>query len=214
MLGVVKRMAMFFSYIFLGLSLSAPIGPINAAQINKGIRNGFMSAWLVGVGAMVADVCFMLLIYFGLSQVINIPIIKTFLWLFGCFVLIYTGIESIITAKNTIVIDQRTNETYQKSFFTGFLMALSNPLNILFWLGIYGSILANTMNQLGASKLLIYSTGIFLGILIWDFVMASVASSLRQIGSRKFLTYISYIAGIVLIGFGIYFGLQAYISFQ
>ena len=43
----------FLSFILLGLSLSAPVGPINAAQLNKGIHNGFLHAWLIGLGAMV-----------------------------------------------------------------------------------------------------------------------------------------------------------------
>ena len=39
---------LFLSFILLGLSLSAPVGPINPAQLNKGIRNGFpMLGYLV-----------------------------------------------------------------------------------------------------------------------------------------------------------------------
>lgn len=34
-------MSIFLSYVFLGLSLAAPIGPINAAQLDKGIKMGF-----------------------------------------------------------------------------------------------------------------------------------------------------------------------------
>lgn len=68
-------MSIFFSYIFLGLSLSAPMGPINAAQLDKGIRYGFWHSWLVGVGGMGADAIFMLAIYFGLALFIDTPII-------------------------------------------------------------------------------------------------------------------------------------------
>ena len=57
--------SMIFSYILLGISLSAPAHP-NVAQINKGIKM-VLSAWLVGVGAMSADVVMMFLIYFGIS---------------------------------------------------------------------------------------------------------------------------------------------------
>ncbi len=87
-------MAIFFSYILLGLSLSAPVGPINAAQLDKGIRFGFMNAWLVGIGGMIADALFMLLIYYGVAQFLDTPLIKTFLWLFGFFVLCYTGVAT------------------------------------------------------------------------------------------------------------------------
>lgn len=43
-------MGIFLSYVFLGLSLSAPMGPINAAQLEKGIRSGFFHAWILGIG--------------------------------------------------------------------------------------------------------------------------------------------------------------------
>lgn len=48
-------MQIFFSYILLGISLAAPIGPINAAQLDRGIRKGFFHAWMIGLGAVVAD---------------------------------------------------------------------------------------------------------------------------------------------------------------
>ncbi|MFC0522872.1 LysE family transporter [Pontibacillus salicampi] len=199
----------FVSYILLGLSLSAPIGPINAAQLDKGIKFGFLSAWLVGIGAMAADMLFMLFIYFGIAQFVSIPIVKAFLWLFGTFVLIYTGIESIVHAKQSVMENTRAKQSGKRSFLTGFFMALSNPLNILFWLGIYGSILANTMETNDGITLLVYSSGIFIGILAWDATMAFVASTFRKVGNHNLLTFISIAAGIVLVGFGLYFGYQA-----
>ena len=91
-------MTIFFSYIFLGLSLAAPIGPVNAAQLDRGIKNGFFHSWMVGVGAMIADMVYMMAVYFGIVHFLEIPIIKSFLWLFGFFVLSYTGFECIISA--------------------------------------------------------------------------------------------------------------------
>lgn len=200
----------FFSYLLLGISLSAPVGPINAAQINKGIHNGFYHAWLVGVGAMVADAIFMLLIYFGVAQFLTTPFMKSFLWLFGFFILVYTGIESIVAAKATISSDSTANESTGKSFRTGFFMAITNPLNIIFWLGIYGAVLAKTSQVYSHSQLLLYSSGIFLGIFLWDLIMASIASSFRKFLNIRALQFISVGAGVCLIGFGIYFGIEAY----
>ncbi|WP_349409841.1 LysE family transporter [Pseudalkalibacillus sp. SCS-8] len=203
-------MVPFFSYILLGLSLSAPIGPINAAQVDKGIKFGFLHAWVVGLGAMVADMLFMLLIYFGVAQFLDVPIIKTFLWSFGCFVLIYTGVESIIRSNHDPTNTDVVRESPMKSFRTGFFMALSNPLNILFWLGIYGSVLAKTADSFSQHQLIIYSSGIFIGILIWDFIMASMASGFRKFLTPRMLQGISITAGLFLIGFGCYFGYQAF----
>ncbi|MGR3765716.1 LysE family transporter [Rossellomorea sp. NS-SX7] len=203
-------MSVFFSYIALGLSLSAPMGPINALQLDKGIRFGFWHAWLVGVGGMAADAVFMLLIYFGLAQFADTPIVQLFLWLFGFFVLVYTGIESVVKAGAPAKQHQhRGRETKGKAFRTGFLMAISNPLSILFWLGIYGSILAETSSKYQGGQILIYSMGIFLGITLWDFAMASVAAGTRRWFNQNIIRWISIISGIVLIGFGIYFGVKA-----
>jgi L-lysine exporter family protein LysE/ArgO len=201
-------MQIFISYILLGLSLAAPIGPINAAQLDKGIKYGFLHAWLVGLGAMVADALFMLLIYFGAVHFLNTPLMKTFLWVFGCFVLIYTGVESIKSAGALVAKPERKTELTMKSFSSGFFMTLSNPVSILFWLGIYGSILAKTAETYGTLDLLFYSSGIFVGLLLWDIGMAATASMFHKYIRARVLIFISRMAGIALIGFGLYFGLQ------
>ncbi|OIK10278.1 amino acid transporter [Bacillus sp. MUM 116] len=203
-------MNIFLSYILLGLSLAAPIGPINAAQIDRGIRSGFLHAWLIGVGAVVADGVYMLIVYIGVVQFLETPIVKTFLWLFGCFVLIYTGIESILKAGTLNLEYTRNKEPLIKSFFAGFLMSISNPLTILFWLGIYGSVLAKTAATSNNTELIIYSAAIFIGLLVWDITMAGVSSSFRSFLTSRLLVMISLFSGLSLIVFGLYFGIQAY----
>lgn len=204
-------MNVIFSYIFLGLSLAAPIGPVNAAQLDRGIKGGFLNAWLVGLGATIADLVYMILVYLGLVHFLEIPIMKAFLWLFGFFVLTYTGIEGLVGAGKLSMERIGTRTTYSKSFMAGFFMSLSNPLTILFWLGIYGSVLANAVASYSTSQLILYSSAIILGLLIWDFTMACVASTFRRFLTNKLLITISVISGLSLVGFGLYFGYQAFI---
>ncbi|MDM5330504.1 LysE family transporter [Neobacillus sp. CF12] len=203
-------MNVFLSYILLGLSLAAPIGPINAAQIDKGIRHGFMHSWLIGVGAVVADGVYMMVVYFGVVHFLETPFMKTFLWSFGCFVLIYTGIETMLSANKHKIGEKAKDEPLIKSFFSGFFMSISNPLTILFWLGIYGSVLAKTAATYETSQLILYSSAIFIGLLIWDFTMASIASNFRKYLTSQLLVGISLLSGVSLIGFGVYFGFQAF----
>jgi L-lysine exporter family protein LysE/ArgO len=203
-------MGIFLSYVFLGLSLAAPIGPINAAQLDKGIKNGFFHAWLVGLGAMTADAIYMAAVYLGVVHFLEIPFMKAFLWCFGFFILIYTGVETLLSAGKVISNVRSKNESKIKSYMSGFLMSLSNPLTILFWLGIYGSILAKTAAEYDKTHVFLYSGAIFTGLLLWDITMAAVASSFRRFLTGKILALISILSGISLIGFGIYFGLLAY----
>ena len=202
-------MNIFLSYILLGFTLAAPIGPVNAAQLEKGIKHGFWHAWLLGLGAMAAAAVFLLLIYFGLAHFLSTPFGKTFLWLFGGFILIYTGVESFHKNNRLTFSNNRSTESHAKSFYSGFFMTFSNPVSILFWLGIYGSVLATTAQRYGTLELLLYSSGIFIGLMLWDIAMASVSSIFQKFLHEGVLVLISRAAGVCLLGFGVYFEWQA-----
>ncbi|YAR64395.1 LysE family transporter [Bacillus cytotoxicus] len=196
--------------MFLGLSLSAPIGPINAAQMDKGIKYGFFHSWVLGIGALIADLIYMMLIYFGVVHFLQTDIVKLFLWSFGTFVLFYTGIESLKSANEITITNHKSKESIIKTFFSGFFMSLSNPISILFWIGIFGSILAKTASSYDNDHLLLYSLGIILGIFLWDITMAAVSSSFRNILNLRVLSLLTILSGLSLIGYGIYFGFQVY----
>ncbi|EOV9527431.1 LysE family transporter [Bacillus cytotoxicus] len=202
--------SVLFSYVLLGVSLSAPVDPINVAQINKGIKNGFLSAWLVGVGAMLADVMMMFLIYFGVSTYLTTPIAKLMIWVFGFFTLLYLGYESIRDASKQVdSIENEEKEHPMKSFAAGFFIAISNPLNIVFWIGIYGAVLTSAIGTVGKEKALLYSIMIFVGIMIWDLFMATTIHFGRKFVNDRIMKWISLAAGIILVGFGMYFGYEA-----
>src|SRR3954449_3062760 len=201
-------MNILFSYILLGFTLAAPIGPVNSARLDKGIKNGFWHAWIVGAGSMIADGLFMLMVYLGMVHFLQIPIIQIFLWLFGAFILLYSGIEGILGVNSITLADSRGKDSLVKCFFTGFIMSITSPLSILFWLGIYGSVLAKTAQTNGTEQLLIYSSMIFLGLALWDILIAGLTTSFRRFLTMGSLRFIAISSGYSLIGFGIYFGYE------
>ncbi|MFS0863820.1 LysE family transporter [Fredinandcohnia sp. 179-A 10B2 NHS] len=200
--------SILLSYILLGLTLAAPIGPVNSARLDKGIKNGFWHAWVVGAGSMIADGIFMLLVYLGLVQFLGIPGVQVFLWLFGGFVLIYTGIESMLGANSVDLEYSRNKDSLLKCFLTGFIMSITSPLSILFWLGIYGSVLAKTAQENGTGELLIYSSMIFIGLTLWDIFVAALTTFFRKYLNSIVLIWISILSGLSLLGFGVYFAYQ------
>ncbi|MGG3624705.1 LysE family transporter [Bacillus gobiensis] len=203
-------MGVFLSYMFLGISLAAPIGPVNAAQLNKGVKQGFFHAWIFGIGALLADITYMMLVYFGVINFLDTSFMKAFLWLFGFFVLTYSGIEGLLgIGKFKTSMRNEKKATFFKSLSSGFAMSISNPLTILFWLGIYGSILAQTASVENTGQLVFYSAAIILGILIWDVTMAMIAGGARRLLASNILTGITIVSSISMIAFGIYFAVQA-----
>ncbi|SDW74263.1 LysE family transporter [Paenibacillus sp. PDC88] len=199
----------YIAYMLLGLSLAAPIGPLNAAQLNIGIRRGFFHSWVFGLGAVLADVVYMLLVYLGVVHFLDTPFVQTFLWLFGFFVLVYTGVESLLSSGQIKESHTSEKEPLGRSFRAGFWMSLFNPMSILFWLGIFGSVLAQETAAKSTSQIVLLSLAIVAGILVWDFTVAATSSFFRKVLSKTLLRGISIISGLFLIGFGIHFGLQA-----
>jgi threonine/homoserine/homoserine lactone efflux protein len=101
---------------------------------------------------------------------------------------------------------------FRQSFLSGFVMAMLNPLTILFWLGIYGSILAGTTETLSWYQIIVYSIAILFGISLVDLMMAFISSVARKLLNTKLLRNISIVSSLAMIGFGIFFGFQAYRS--
>lgn len=200
-----------FAYILLGVSMAAPIGPVKSVLLNTGLKHGFFHAWFFSLGALTTDIMYMLIVYFGVGQFIESPLLKIILWSFGCFVLLYTGIENLLSQqKIEMKLKSRKRVRLRKSILSGFLMSLLNPLTILFWLGIYGSILANNAGVSTGFQIILISLAILFGISMVDLTMSFLSGGARKILSSKLLKSVSIISSIFMIGFGIYFGTQAF----
>ena len=200
-----------FTYMFFGISMAASIGPVKTVLINTGLKNGFFHAWFFSLGALATDIVYIFIVYFGVGQFINSVLLKVILWSFGCFVLLYTGIETLLTLhKIEMNLKSRKRNRYRHSILSGFLMSWLNPLTILFWLGIYGSILAKTAGVSTGYEIIINSIAILLGIALVDFIYALFSSVAREKFSNRHLKIVSFISALIMIGFGIYFGMHAY----
>lgn len=94
----------------------------------------------------------------------------------------------------------------------GFLIAISNPLNIVFWVGIYGSVLTDAMNTIEKGAALLYSSSIFIGIILWNLFLILLIFLGRRFVKESFLKWFSVIARVALIGYGLYFGYKVMTS--
>lgn len=199
-----------FTYIFLGITMAATFGPVKNVLLNTGLKNGFFHAWFFSLGALTTDIVYMFIVYFGVGKFIDSILLQTILWSFGCFVLLYTGIESLLTLHK-IEMNSKTGRIIRlrHSLLAGLLMSLLNPITILFWLGIYGSILAKTAGIATGFDIIIISSAILLGIILVDFLYSFLSSVARKLLSIKLLKTVTVISSIFMIGFGIYFGKQA-----
>lgn len=201
-----------FTYIFLGITMAATFGPVKNVLLNTGLKNGFFHAWFFSLGALTTDIAYMFVVYFGIGKFIDSILLQTILWSFGSFVLLYTGIESLLTLHK-IEMNSKTGRIlrFRHSLLAGLLMSLLNPITILFWLGIYGSILAKTAGIATGLDIILISSAILLGIILVDFLYSFLSSVARKLLSVKLLKTVTVFSSIFMIGFGIYFGKQAFL---
>jgi threonine/homoserine/homoserine lactone efflux protein len=195
--------------ILLGIALAAPIGPAGVAVIQSGLRWGFRRAFLTGLGITTADLTYMLVVYFGLSGFIQIEWVKIAIWSMGALVLFYLGVQSIRDGGRKIDFEGTSVATARNPFLVGYLVNISNPIAVVFWLGIFGSLIGSVESAGSGSEALLRGLSILIGILSWHTTMSALTNWGKRFVNDKTARVISIIAGVALIGFGLRFAYNA-----
>lgn len=198
--------------IILGISLAAPIGPVNIEVIKRGSKHGFLPAFSLSLGAASADTTYLLLIFFGLSSLLDISAVKTLIWVFGAIILVYIGYQSLKEYFGKIDLEKAGSRSGGSSFVAGYLITVSNPMTIVWWIGVFGAILGSSVQDVSRVTALLNSLTIIVGVLMWFLTLSLLLHWGKRFINETAMRYISLIAGIVLIGFGVHFGYRALIS--
>lgn len=201
-------MSLFLTYVVLGLSIALPIGTMTIEMTRQGLRNGFMHGWVVGLGGITIDIALIVGLYFGLAAFLSLPIIQISMWLIGAIFLCYIGYDSIKNAEKGIALSgEQTEKSLFSSYFYGLLVAIS-PGNLVFWITVFGTVLSSSFDKTNTNSFLIIGLGIIVGILIHDIGLMALIATTRKALNHTAIKWVSIIAGILLIGFGLYFFLQ------
>jgi L-lysine exporter family protein LysE/ArgO len=192
--------------ILLGISLAAPIGPAGVAIIQNGLRAGFLRAFLTGAGVTLADATYLLVVFFGLSAFLDIPAVAISIWFLGAAALLYFGVRTLREASRTLDLEDSMITTARSPLLTGYIVNISNPMAVVWWLGVFGALLNEADYEASRLTALGLSATILIGILSFH----TTLSLLSHWGSRylnlRLLRAISTLAGIALLGFGLRFG--------
>lgn len=197
------------SSIVLGLSIAAPVGPINIEIMRRGLTYGFWSAFCVGLGGMSSDLLLMAAMFFGVGVFLTWTWVQVVLMLVGCVVLVHAGWTSLHGKE-----EWRVEEGYERhnkgqallSYIRGVVIAGTNPMNLLFWISIYGSVLSGALQEENMFRSFIISSMVFLGIGLWNANLAFLIHFGRYLVNSSLLKWIQGIASLILIYYGLKFG--------
>ncbi|WP_025681207.1 LysE family transporter [Paenibacillus massiliensis] len=198
-------MDIYLKYFLIGLAIAMPVGAITVEMTKQGLKNGFIHGWAVGLGGMTIDVALILAMVFGFASVLALPFVQIPLWIAGAGFLAYLGYDSIKNADKDITpADERTNKSFWSTYRNGLLVAVS-PGNLIFWVSVFGAVLTDSYSAGNKGSFAIAASGVLSGILIHDIGLLTIVSITRKVMSRKMIQIVSIIAGILLLGFALYF---------
>lgn len=203
-----RMFALFFTHVLLGLSIALPVGAVTIEMTKQGLKNGFFHGWFVGLGGMTVDLILITLLYFGFASVLAVPAVQTLMWLFGSLILLYIGIDSIKNADKDIRLgNEKIKKSLKSSYWNGFLVAIS-PGSVVFWLGVFGTVLTHSFHASEKTGFFAVASGILTGILLHDLIFMSIVAGARKIVNRTFIKWVSTIAGCLLVGFSLFFAYE------
>jgi threonine/homoserine/homoserine lactone efflux protein len=189
--------------VILGLSITAPIGPTNIELIRRGTKEGPRAAMAFWLGVMVALVLYLLLVVLGLSFLTESRVFNMLLTSFGVIVLAYLSYNSIRDFFAGREVDSEEQASGNKHFVPGIVLTISNPAVLLLWTGIMGADLAASRASVGQGLLL--SLGIMIGVAVFFVALTILIHYGRRLLQRRYLKYVSLVAGIILLFFCVKF---------
>lgn len=210
-----------------GLALAAPPGPMNAIIAEESVVRGWLAGFRAGLGAMSADAAFLILAFFGVVAFVeSFPLLRAAMVGLGGLLMLYFAYGAASDAEATFRGDgEGAGES--KGFRKAFVLALTNPFQVLFWLtvgvgllepgtvdvlakGLGGSFRGLLVVQTGSPALLV---GLFGGIGLWitGFPAALVAAERRV---SRLAPAVAYLSAAALAGFGVFFLLDALRAFS
>ncbi len=206
--------------VVFGLALAAPPGPMNAIIAEESVLRGWLAGFKAGLGAMSADLCFLGLSLVGVVAIIDdLPTLRGVMVGVGGLLMLYFAYGAARDVQATLAPDDEASGE-SKGFRKAFVLALTNPYQILFWLTVgvgllregthdllaetpyLGDVLAGTVVvQTGSVALLV---GLFGGIVVWivGFPAALIAAGKRV---DRLTPLVAVVSAVVLGGFGVAF---------
>lgn len=184
------------SGIIFGIGVSVPIGPVNILIMSYALKS-YKKAFFLGLGAMGADALYLTLLSFGILKFLNSPTGFKILAVFGAIFLTYMAILILKNSKSNIKMQKTDSFSLFDIFVKGFLINLSNPYVIAFWLSS-----AAVLSYMGGNFILTLF-GLITGIFLWISLFPLVIFKARKVIGEKIANLFSYISAFILIFFSI-----------
>lgn len=204
-------MSEFLAAIPFSLLLVVSTGPVFFVIIETSISKGARRAFCVDIGAVIADIVFILIALFGANTIHQNLETNPRWFLLGGVVLIGFGLISYLhtrTNKKQVAYtaEQLTKGSYLFYVGKGFLLNIINIGTLLFWLGLV--VLFGTKYQMDYGKIVPFLAYILVAYLSLDLIKIYLAKQLKTKLTPQVIYKLKQLVHLILILFGLFFVFQ------
>ncbi len=187
--------------IILGFSIAAPIGPIGVLCMRRTLAEGRAYGLISGLGAATADAIYGSIAGFGLTFISNFLISQQVcLRVIGGIFLCFLGVRTFLSKPA----EQATSLKeigLINAYTSTFLLTLTNPVTILFFLGIFAGLgVGSTSGNYASAATLIL--GVFTGSALWWLALTESVNLFRRKFTPARLRWVNRISGVIIAAFG------------
>ena len=190
--------------LFIGLIVSAPVGPVNILCIQRTLQRGIWGGVAAGLGAVIGDGLLAATAAFGIKAISGVfETHQEQIKLIGGFILIFFGIRLFF--KKPIIFEtvddmaklRRNAGAIPQSFF----LTITNPGALIGMFALFSAV-ASWLGGLDSFNALVLVLAVMLGSFAWWFGLSWLISIIRHHLNEKRVRLINQMAATLLIFFG------------
>jgi threonine/homoserine/homoserine lactone efflux protein len=201
-------LSLIYQAVILILLLTFSFGPAFFALINTGIKFGYHTGSFLALGVVLSDlfVCILvcLLVYFGMSNLLDSKHAQTLFATIGGGILIVFGFfffkKHEVKTEETIDI-QNQLPSPRLMVLKGFFLNLFNPSVWLLWLT--NVTVTNKTVDNSMVKMLIFFVLVLAAVLGVELFKVKLSGKIKHYLTDKVMNIVNYITGTALIVFGV-----------
>lgn len=200
--------SLIWQAIIMVAILTFSFGPSFFALINTGIKYGYRTGSFLAAGVVLSDfflcILVILLVHFGMSNLLHSKETQRFSSIIGGIILIVFG--ALYFKKNNASKDETLDMEMMLPrphimMVKGFFLNLFNPTVWLLWLANVTAI--STTLDFSILKMLMFFTIVLSLVLMVELFKVKLAGKIKHLLTEKLMNGVNYVTGVALILLGV-----------
>lgn len=201
-----------YTGLFTGIAIAIPMGPAGFESVRWTISKGLKQGVGVAAGSLIADAIDVMLINFGLLELIETnKLLEIFFWEISGIIIFYIGYKAIKKCKIDVGERERKENSRieedmkkSKAVLTGFIVNISNPMTHFFWLTLSSTVI-RIWRSYGRLVYFLFAVFMLCGMFLSLWIINYLASHGKKFAAPKVSGKLSDTLNYVILAFGIGF---------